>query len=730
MATAIFSAVGQAEGGQAGAAIGSLAGGLIDNALTAPTSAALRVQSAAYGEAIPRLYGTIRISGGILWSTGLREEGAGLDKLSGGGGRTYSTRLAIGISARRIQGIGRIWADGKLIRDPQGQMSVAGAVRVYTGAEDQTADSLIVAVEGVAGAPAYRGTAYAVFENLQLGDFANRVPQFGFEVFADASAPTVGGIATDLFAAASVRVPDASELTATLDGYGVGGGATVGGALGQLAVVEPHDLTMDGPGLRLRPRGGAAPIAILQAEAGVHVGTLRGRTRAWTNAARQRATDAIEVAYFDPTRDYQAGQQRAVSGRGARSTKRYDLPAAVPAGRARALAERIARDAEVARATRMLALPYGRLGIEIGDLVTVDDDARPWRVRRAMLEGMVFGLELEALAGTVADVAATDAGRAAANAFAAQGPTLLRVLDLLAFNDDGGTAPRLWLAASGDGAWRASEMLVSSDGGASYTSLGVARRRALMGTVVDALPDGPADRWDEVASTEVVLANVDDWLTTATADAVLGGANLAAIGSELIAFRNAVATGPGRFRLSGLLRGRFGSEFETARHAAGEAFTLLDPARLLRADLGAIPLGTRLLLKAVGPLETASAVEAQNVTLSGANLRPFAPVKLSIVRDVEGALRLGWTRRSRTGRGWPDGADVPLGEASEQYLVTVTPAAGSAQSYSFAQESAFITAAQQTAQTGGLITAGTITVAQVSALVGPGLAATRQFQII
>src|SRR5690606_3609878 len=32
-------------------------------------------------------------------------------------------------------------------------------------------------------APAYRGTAYVVIEDLDLGPFGNRIPQFNFEVF-------------------------------------------------------------------------------------------------------------------------------------------------------------------------------------------------------------------------------------------------------------------------------------------------------------------------------------------------------------------------------------------------------------------------------------------------------------------------------------------------------------------------------------------------------------------
>lgn len=61
-------------------------------------------------------------------------------------------------------------------------MDMTGVVmRVHRGGEDQTADPLIEAVEAVA--PAYRGTAYVVFEDLPLGPFGDRVPQLSFEVF-------------------------------------------------------------------------------------------------------------------------------------------------------------------------------------------------------------------------------------------------------------------------------------------------------------------------------------------------------------------------------------------------------------------------------------------------------------------------------------------------------------------------------------------------------------------
>jgi hypothetical protein len=52
---------------------------------------------------------------------------------------------------------------------------------MHRGGVGQTPDPLIEAVEGAA--PAYRGTAYVVFEDLPLGPYGNRPPQLAFEVF-------------------------------------------------------------------------------------------------------------------------------------------------------------------------------------------------------------------------------------------------------------------------------------------------------------------------------------------------------------------------------------------------------------------------------------------------------------------------------------------------------------------------------------------------------------------
>ena len=193
MATLVLTAVGTAIGGPIGGAIGALIGRGVDQAVLfkpkgrkGPRLSDLQVQTSTYGSQIPKLFGMMRVAGTVIWATDLRES---KEKSGGGKGKpsvttySYSASLAVALSARAAQGIGRIWADGNLLRGAAGDFKTGvGAFRFYAGAEDQEVDPLIAAAEGVSVTPAHRGMAYAVFEDLALADYGNRIPSLTFEV--------------------------------------------------------------------------------------------------------------------------------------------------------------------------------------------------------------------------------------------------------------------------------------------------------------------------------------------------------------------------------------------------------------------------------------------------------------------------------------------------------------------------------------------------------------------
>jgi hypothetical protein len=198
MATVVLQTVGAAIGGALGGpfgailgrAAGAAAGYAIDQTYLAkdqviqgPRLENSRILSSSEGAPIPRVYGRNRISGQIVWATRF-EEVASTEKRGGKGtGNSTSTttfayfaNFAVGICEGPVSGIRRVWADGK-------ELDLTSVeFRFYNGNESQEADPLIEAKQGIGRAPAYRGTAYIVFEGMPLEDYGNRIPQLSFEV--------------------------------------------------------------------------------------------------------------------------------------------------------------------------------------------------------------------------------------------------------------------------------------------------------------------------------------------------------------------------------------------------------------------------------------------------------------------------------------------------------------------------------------------------------------------
>lgn len=170
----------------------------------------LSVQSSAYGSTIPLVFGTVKLSGNIIWGKPLHEvkrtkvtqQGKGVS-----GVRTTETiydyygRFAVALCEGPIEGVKRIWANGDLLFDqgkhiPSGKtypMDLNGAmpdegvelwpgVRLFFGTETQLPSSYIESFEGVGEYPAHRGIAYVVFEEFFLEKYGNSLPALEFEI--------------------------------------------------------------------------------------------------------------------------------------------------------------------------------------------------------------------------------------------------------------------------------------------------------------------------------------------------------------------------------------------------------------------------------------------------------------------------------------------------------------------------------------------------------------------
>ncbi len=670
MATLILSAVGQYLGGPIGSSIGALIGRQIDAKIFGTGNregarlSELKITTSSYGTAIPRHFGRMRVPGQIIWATDLVEH---TEKQGSKGGPsvtnyTYSASFAVALSSRRVLSIGRSWADGKLLRGEAGDLKTAGTLRLHTGAGDQSPDPLILAAEGNDQCPAYRGFAYVVFEDLQLSDFGNRIPALSFEVIADQTELSLADLLDGVIENHSAAVPLP----------GIAGMSNEGSLAETLAGLDPFfpvDCDACGELLELRPDLREIPALMLPEAA---TSSNRDDFGGNTGFARQRGgANEAPVAllrYYDVDRDYQPGAQRA-SGRPLPGQPRaIDLPAALDATAARQAVERAAKRANWGRQAVSWRVTQLDPAVRPGQTVQLPGHAGLWRVREWEWRDHGVDLTLARLSPLTEGAAAGDPGRANQPPDLALAPTRLAACEV-PWDGNAGTAVPLILAlaSSANAAWTGASLYADHGDGALLPLGPSGRARATIGTALSSLSSASPLLFDRQSSVVVELAAEDLTLTDATMRQLAMGANRALLGTEIVQFALAEPQGAGRWRLSGFLRGRGGTEAAVASHAAGEVFALLDGA------------GTVLSADAVGDLPDAAVVaiglgDSQpvfaDIALRGIGTRPLSAVHPRWSRTADGSHRLVWVRRARGGWLWQDGVDAPLNEQSEAYDVT------------------------------------------------------------
>lgn len=679
MATLVFGALGTAIGGPLGGALGGLLGRELDRRIIGtgrregPRLKELAVSASSYGQPIARLFGATRAAGTILWATDLRETsetaraGKGQPKLAR---YSYSVSLAVALSSRPIEGVGRIWADGNLLRGAAGDLKTGGSLRLHLGHADQPVDPLLAAALGDQ-CPAHRGLAYAVFEDLQLGDFGNRIPALSFEVFAH-------GAGTDLPGALAEAV--ASPLAAfPVPAFGsVGGCIHEGGAPGDLLTafsgMAPLVAATSGDRIVLAPEdaGPAAPLSPPVAWRDGEFGSRTGR-----HAARSLVAAPTALRYYDNARDYQPGLQR-VGGRAAVAGDRIvELPVTLDPAGARAMVEtaRVRSAASGDRFRVRLAsldprFAPGRLvSLPTGEVCRV----HAWEWRDGGVE-----LDMARSIGLVAVAPAGSAGAAWRPADRLAAPTRLQAFELPWDGYGAGDVQRVHCAVGArDGRWSGAAIYAERGGGlVPIASSGA--RRAMGGTLSATLGGSPALMFEPAAVIEIVCDWDEAEFATVDGAALAAGANRLLVGEELVQFMVAQPLGASRWRFSGLLRGRGGTEAEARTgHPAGAGVVLLDD-RLLVIDPGTLdPLTERIAALGAGD----GAPVFATVLAPGRSRAPLAPVHPSARRQPDGSLALEWTRRARGQWMWPDGVNTPLVEETERYEVGAGPPAAPLRSW-------------------------------------------------
>ncbi|KQM64433.1 hypothetical protein ASE75_10740 [Sphingomonas sp. Leaf17] len=671
MATLVLSAVGTAVGGPVGGAIGALIGQAVDRRVLGPKRREgprltdLAVQTSRYGAQIPQVFGRMRVAGTVIWATDLIET-----RGTAGGGKgqpgttsySYAASFAVLLSARAIAGVGRIWADGTLLRGAAGDLKVAGLFRLHRGGEAQTPDPLIASAEGAA-TPAHRGCAYAVFEGLALADYGNRIPSLTFEVIAEDGPVDVGTIAR------AIADTVTGDVAFAVDGFAVAGGS-VRAVLDTLAQASGAVFALDGARLMLRGDDDGPTLSLVDGGM-VADGADRPMARAMTPA--DQVPRSVTVTHYDPARDYQAGLQRARRPGAGLREEDVAVPAALSASAAKAVAQGILARAEAQRFSRTLAIGPAALAIPPGTVVTIAGERGRWRVRAVTVERMAGRVALVP-AGVATPPVAASSGRVLAERDAVIGATMLAVVETLPLDDSILTAPRLSVVASGGPGWRRAALLYSLDEGASWVEAGATALPGAIGRVTT-LPEAGVEPGDPAAAMVVTLAEDHMQLSDAGLGGAVAGGAVAMVGDEVIRFGRATPEGGNRWRLGMLTRGARGTDHAMTTHAVGDRFVLLSPATICAIDLPVAAIGRTVRVMAAGVGDRDGPVTVA-VVVTGASVLPPAPTLLTAERQGDGTIALRWVRRSRAGWTGTDGGDGPLIEEREAYVVMAETAVG------------------------------------------------------
>lgn len=684
MATLLLTAVGTVFGGPIGGSIGAIVGRQIDGAIfgggrrvEGPRLKDLTVQTSSYGSALPLHFGKMRAAGSVIWATELVEH---KDTASSGKGRpsvttyTYTSSFAVAIGSRPIAGIGRIWADGNLLRGAGGDLKVAGKLRVHLGHGDQEADPLIAQAEGITQCPGYRGIAYAVFEDLALADYGNRIPSLTFEILADPTGTSIGAVARAILPDAAV-----SQLDVGLAGFSIDQGSA-GDALAVIAEAVPIACAVSGGTLAIHaaePTGPASPIALPSPAAANKDGRSTDAKASGWSRKREPLPRVRQcgVRYYDVARDYQPGLQRGIGRSEQGDFQIIELPAALTAADAQVLAGNASRRATRPADTITYRVTEIDPAIAPGTFVSIPIASGLWRVAQWewQQDGVLLSLTASPSTGaaTAPTTAATDPGRINPPTDLVQTPTVLEAFALPWDGTGSGLTSAVFAAASGSGGgWTGAALLadLGGDGGA-LTSIGsTGRTRARMGRTLTALPSASPNLLDRRSTLDVVLAGLDQQLADADLAQLLQGANRARIGSEIAQFASATPLGEGVWRLGNWLRGRGGTEWAVGSHLADEPFILIDDS-LVRLDPALIgdPATTRIVAMGLGD---AAAVSVP-IEDPGATLRPLSPVHGTAAWRDDGSIALTWVRRARGAWAWLNGVDTPLNEEFERWEVTI-----------------------------------------------------------
>lgn len=491
--------------------------------------------------------------------------------------------------------------------------------------------------------------------------------------------------------------------------------ASIASVLQQLATAYYFEC-VESDKLYFRRRGGA-PVATIPY---AHTGAEALLTVEEANDLE--LPSQVNVTYLNLSNAYQQGNE--VSDRlttDSTAVSNVQLAMGLTPAAAKAIADTAVLDQTLAARTLRTALDARYAALEPTDVVVINDSAGLGHRARVIKVGDAAGVRSLDLvtddARVLRELGITGDDYDGDYTVVPLAATDLAVLDipLLRDRDDN---PGVYVAGDGlRGRWPG--YLLARDG----VQLGTVTTGAAMGVVAEAMTDWQSLLIDESNALTVTVNPGDQLVSITHAEMAASTLNYAAIGApgrwEIVQYQRAQLLADGVYRVSGLARGRLGTEHLRGTHAAGDHFVALDGNGMQRdvGNLAEIGLPRTYTGTTLGARADSGTVVTITPTWQG--LRPLSPVGARQLLQASGDIAITWGRRSRYVSNVLLGV-MPLAEAAEAYEVDIFDGASVVRTLTASTTAVNYTQADQVADFGAPVTSVAVRIYQISASVGRG----------
>ncbi|MBM7068028.1 glycoside hydrolase/phage tail family protein [Actibacterium sp. 188UL27-1] len=531
---------------------------------------------------------------------------------------------------------------------------------------------------------------------------------------------TLGAVVAEICGRVGLTDIDVRELYRLVRGYSVADLSGGRAALQPLMLAYGFQAIERDGILQFRMRNGK-PVAERDTGQLAYVSDI-GADIETVRAPEAETAGRVRLSYVEADGDFEARATEAIfPDDQSLAVSQSDLPIVLNRAEARAVVERWLSESRIARDTARFALPPSDTALGAGDVVRIGADGERYRIDAVELADarIVDAVRVE---DHIYDPQPGLEEEVTPRPFTPVMPVLHQFLDLpLLTGNEVEHAPHV--AAAGV-PWTGPVAVYQGLADNGYALNTVIETPSLIGETLTDLPAGPVAIWDRGNTVRVEV--VGGTLSSAEPGDVLNGINAMAIGDgspagwEIFQFAEADLIAPDTYELRNLLRGQAGTDaVMPSVWPVGSRVVLLD-GRPQQIDL---PVSARGLERhyRVGPAALpydAPSYEHGKSAFDGIGLRPYAPVHLNATRQPNGDLAVRWLRRTRIdGDSWA-GLDVPLGEGSEVYQVSIWSDDTELRSALVASADWTYAAADQLAD--GVTAPFELRIAQVSDRFGPG----------